>query len=155
MMPGSLTMWSVIEETHQPEANQPGDQFELGLRVEYQAMAVRETDLLAVTQAALDANPKENYQPVAGSLRYEFINSPAGGANQTTEDRWQLRAERELIPVMAESALAMAVRGRSIDVAQEILQSGLPLAQPPEIRAFPSWWPRLPFLPFRIRLVQS
>ena len=34
--------------------------------------------------------------------------------------------------------------------ASQRLAAALPLAAPPELRLFPSWWPRLPFLPFRI-----
>jgi hypothetical protein len=55
--------------------------------------------------------------------------------------------------VQARIADADAVQlSLGLDPLQAIsrLRASLPLEQPPRIELQPDWWPRLPFLPFRI-----
>ena len=64
--------------------------------------------------------------------------------------RWTLYASRTLqAEISPAQAIALAL-GQPASQASQRLAEALPLAAPPELRLFPSWWPRLPFLPFRI-----
>jgi hypothetical protein len=61
-----------------------------------------------------------------------------------------MRAQRQIrAQVVDEQATQLAV-GLSPAQAGQRLADSLPLAEPPHITLFPAWWPRMPFLPFRI-----
>jgi hypothetical protein len=45
------------------------------------------------------------------------------------------------------------VQGKSIPDAVAELRSGLPLREPPLLSVEPEWWDRVPWLPFRIRVI--
>lgn len=157
----TLSLHQVLEETQEPARGAPGDRLQLGMRVEYQALVVNEQDLQAVAQAALDANQKNGYRPVAGSLRIIFMDEPrdvgatagAGGPASENSVRWNIRAERSLEPVWSQTNLVQAIQGRGIEEARAILQANLPMSAPPLVRVEPSWWARIPLLPFRVQLV--
>ena len=154
LLPGTLQLTAVIEETRLPEAGQPGDQLQLVLRAEFQAMTALEADIEALAKAVLDVNLTADYQPVPASLDYSLVGISETGPDSAGNARWELRGERTLAPTWSTVDLAQAVRGRSLSQAVDILQTRLPLEEMPEIYIFPEWWPRLPFLPFRIELVQ-
>jgi len=150
----------VIEEIAEPAENQPGDRLVLSMRVQFQAMLVNEADLIQVAQAALDANQEQGYQPVPGSLVFAFASTPrfddpgsADGSRPATA-RWDLGIERMLEKGLPEASIVRAVQGRAITEASSSLQARLSLIEPPHIRIWPSWWPRMPFLPFRIQVVK-
>ena len=50
---------------------------------------------------------------------------------------------------------SIRVFGRTPEEAGRLLAQNLPLAKPPRIRIFPSWWLRMPFLSFRIEVVRQ
>ena len=161
LLASTLHLKTIVEETREPQEAQPGDQLQLGLRVEYQAWAVNESDLQVVAQAALEANRQEGYQPAAAPLRFSFASQPvveneeteAGSRPQSA--RWNMRVERSLEPVWSQAAILRDIQGRSVNDARGILERRLSLAEPPAIRVYPSWWQLLPFFPFRIEMVQS
>lgn len=160
----TLRLNEVLEESADPDENQPGDRLQLAMRVEYQALVISEEDLQVVAQSALDANLASGFRPVPGSLQVEFsgplevaydeASGDAGGGRQW-QARWNLRVERFLEVDWSHDALVQAIKGRSIEEASEILAARLPLAEPPRFEIFPAWWVRLPYLPFRITLVES
>lgn len=156
ILPGSLHLNKILEENRQPAENQPGDRLQLSMRVEYQALVVDERDLQAVAQAALDATREPNYRPVEGSLHYEFTGEvPEPGSGQTANARWKMKVERQLETDWSEAKLVKAIQGQTVENARSILQAGLLLQSPPKINLWPTWWVRIPFLPFRIRIIAA
>ncbi len=86
LLEGVMVLRQVVEETREPPEGQPGDRLQLSLRVEFEAWTVREADLQAVAQAALDANQEKDYQAVQGSLKITFTSEPVieGSGTQGT-----------------------------------------------------------------------
>jgi hypothetical protein len=64
-----------------------------------------------------------------------------------------MTASRVLHAQLAEPQAVSAVLGLPPAQAAQRLATGLPLAGPPHIDLVPSWWPRLPLLPFRINII--
>jgi hypothetical protein len=61
---------------------------------------------------------------------------------------WHVRANAKHRPRLDEGALQLALAGQDRSVAADLLRErGMKLM---EVRASPSWWPRLPLLPLRI-----
>lgn len=138
----------VLETTYDPQGFVPASLLNLRLRLEYQAPIVRGSDLEALATSILDASLPSGYSPVSGTLEIEHLTSPKWFNASTS--RWQMRAQRQIrAQVVDEQATQLAV-GLSPAQAGQRLADSLPLAEPPHITLFPAWWPRMPFLPFRI-----
>lgn len=69
--------------------------------------------------------------------------------------RWQIHADRELEPNWSPEQIAAALRGRTRAEAVRIIKATVPVQGEPQIVLSPSWWARLPYLPFRIEVSQQ
>ncbi len=148
----SIQQKSVVSEQRSPEIDQPADQLQLTLQVEYQAWMVKESDLRVVAQTALDANLPGGYEAVPDSLRLAYVREPV--FDSTGNARWELDVERTIEAGWSKDRIIQLVQGRSPEEAEKALQSSLSLGAPPKIDLFPAWWIRLPFLPFRIEVIE-
>jgi hypothetical protein len=112
-------------------------------------------DPSAVTQDALTPASSDGYSatPVPDPST-EDLPVADTAAGDTASAHWQIRAVRTLESSLPEASIIRSVQGRGRGEAQQIL-SGLTLANAPQIRIFPDWWQRLPYLPFRIQLVKQ
>jgi hypothetical protein len=148
LIPGSLKLVKTLDESYQPEQSLPADTLALSQRLEYQAQYVDAATLRSLAQTVFDANLPVGYSVLPGSLQLEILTQPVAGQDGLA--RWSLHATRQ---VQARIADADAVQlSLGLDPLQAIsrLRASLPLEQPPRIELQPDWWPRLPFLPFRI-----
>jgi len=141
-----------VAEERQPAVGQPADRLQLTLRVAYEGWVVEERDMQVVAQAALDANLPPGFRPVDGTLTTQFAQEPALDANGVP--RWTLVAARALEASWSAEEAANRIRGVSPQEAAAVLQSAFRLERAPRVILFPEWWIRLPFLPFRITVVQ-
>lgn len=148
----TVRVHKVVAENRNPPEDQPADRLQLTLQVEFEAWYVEERDLQAIAQTALDASLPKDFEPQAGPITLAFVQEPdldnAGNA------RWSLKVERVLKAGWSDEKVVQVIRGQSIENASRILQDLLALNSEPKITLFPSWWGRLPFIPFRIEVVQ-
>jgi hypothetical protein len=146
-----------VEAVFEPAEPQPSDVLKLRLRIEYEFFSVSNEDLLALGEAGLDAALPAGYTPVADSLRVETASGAEGPEAGSDAGAFALRleAQREIraqIPVGKAAGLALGLPPAE---AEARLEETLPLAGPPSVELIPAGWPRLPVLPFRIRVVES
>lgn len=153
LLPATIRAVEVASEEREPAVGQPADQLQLTLRMTVEGWYVLESDLSAVAQAALDANPEPGFQPLEGSLRVQFASEPVMDENGAV--RWSMHGERTLEAVWSPEQAVRSIRGQRLEDAARNLQAAFPLAGPPRITIFPEWWNRMPYLPFRITLVQK
>jgi hypothetical protein len=147
----SLELADTLEETYAPASGLPGDQLELTLRIEYQALVVAAENLQALAVPVLDGSLAEGTLAVPGTLilRHTGFSEPDEQGAVT----WTLNAQRSVhADISADEAIQMTV-GQPTGTAAKLLASSLPLAGDPRIELSPSWWPRLPYLPFRIEVI--
>jgi hypothetical protein len=148
-----LNQVQILEKIFEPPEFQPASQLNLRMRLEYQAPIVKESDLNSLAASILDASLPPGYVPLPGTLKIDNLTTPAGDDASTYQ--WQLKAQRQIgAQVLDEQATQLAV-GLSPAQAGQRLVEALPLSEPPTITLFPSWWPRLPFLPFRISVMSE
>jgi hypothetical protein len=143
----------VLETTYDPPGFVPASLLTLRLRLEYQAPIVRGSDLDALATSILDANLPSGYSPVPGTLEINHLTAPKW-VNASTA-RWQLRARRQIRAQVPDEQASQLAVGLSPAQAGQRLADALPLSKPPHITLFPSWWPRMPFLPFRISVTSE
>ena len=147
----------ILEKKYIPEETTPAETLELNLRLEFQALAVSAQDLNQLALIALDANLPKGYtadlgaEQSAGSqgVTYANLTQPIWDATAAVA-RWQLQAERSIRVVVPDSQVTTMIMGLPTAEAVHKLETNLPLEGQPQIMLYPPWWPRLPYLPFRI-----
>ncbi|MBM3146086.1 MAG: hypothetical protein FJ010_14170 [Chloroflexi bacterium] len=142
------------EETFTPAEPSPTDQLQLVLRLEFQALTVTGEDLRELGRAALGTNLREGFSPEPDSLTIVNLSKPLLNEADFTA-RWRMRAEWQISAQLDHTQAIKLAIGLPPEEAAQRLTDELPLAQPSQISPRPSWWPRLPFLPFRITISSS
>jgi hypothetical protein len=148
----SLVLHQVVEETYQPKEILPADRLSLSLRAEFKALVITGTDLRILSIGVLDANIPTGFIPHNDTLA---INTEGQPEFSNGIARWRFTAQRKLQAKINNARAIRLVLGFPPQKANERLQQSLPLESPPQIRLTPSWWPRLPILPFRMQIRQS
>jgi len=150
LISSGMLLTQVIEKTYDPPALQPSEELNLQLRLEYQAPVIASSDLLALAAAVLDANLEPGFLPVANTLEISHLTSPL--VTRDNSFTWRLKAERTLEAQISTSHLVSMVIGLPLNSAGDKLAAYLPIEEPPLISITPGWWPRMPYLPFRIQV---
>lgn len=149
LLPDSLRVTQVLDSTFDPAGDEPADALSLNLRLECEALVVPGEALQALAVAALDANLPGGFTPQAASLEVRHLTGPqpAGEVYQ-----WRLQANRQIQAQVSAARAVSQVLGADIVTAQNQLAASLPVSASPQILLRPSWWPRMPVLPFRIQV---
>lgn len=153
ILESTLQSVKVIEETRTPEENQPGDFARLTLRVEFSGWVIRESDLQQVANTALNASLPSGSVSLTSSAEVAFLTDPA--QDDAGLVRWRIRAERPVEAAWSPDSLARYAAGKSPAQAAAGITAMMDLPTPARVRVSPSWWPRLPFLSFRIQVERN
>ena len=149
LIPASIRLAEVLDQDYQPAAGQPADELRLLLRLNYEAYSVAQQDLQSLAEILLNSSLPDGYLPVDGTLKITHLSDPVFQGNAA---EWSLRASRQVRAVLPESQAVQLALGRDPQSAIRRLVANLDLQDAPQIRLVPSWWPRLPYLPLRIRI---
>lgn len=149
----TVTLTNVLEESYEPVENEPSENLNLNLRLEYQAQITTPDDLATLATAVLDANIPHGFSPVLGTLIHTNITDPIMESKTTAS--WLFQAQRTLQAQLNETQAINLALGLSPTQAAKQLTHTLALDRPPHITLTPAWWPRLPILPFRISITNG
>lgn len=152
-IPSSLVLVQTIEEKYQPADTQPADRISLNLRNEYKALVVKSDELHQLAEEILDAIKPQGFVPILDSIEIENMSTPK--LNKDGKFQWKVRAQRQLEADISPSLAIQASLGKEPEQAKTLLKQSLPISEIPEILLMPSWWPRLPILPFRIEVINE
>jgi len=141
----------IIEQSYEPSSSeQPATELALTLRATFEIVFVRGETVRQMVEAILDAQVAEGYTPQEGSLTIEQLGAPRITADG--EASWRLKAQRTVIAALPQAEVLNLVLGLRPEQASQKLSEAFELAAPPQISTWPSWWPWLPSLPFRISI---
>lgn len=146
----SMKVDQIVEDRRQPEVNNPADRAKLSLVVDFSGLAVSRADLIAAAAPSMDAALAKGKTADPDSYSFESLSAPEILSNGRIA--WNVQISREVVQNVEYEGLEMLVRGREISDARQIIRTSLDLDRNPEIRISPSWWPRLPLLPYRIEV---
>lgn len=150
VFPSTVKEIATLEETYEPPAGETGATLTLTLRVKFSAQYASGEDMLELVMLSMSAASEEGFAPLLDSLTFE-----PGGRPVTAEDgrtSFTLRVNWTLArTINVQQALAL-VRGQTLEEAEARLQETFPFAKP-GVTLTPSWWPRLPLVPFQIEVV--
>ena len=140
----------LLEKNLSPAVNTPGEMLQLSLRLEFKALEVSPQDLQQLVTPLLDASLPEGYTIFPDTLSITTMSEPVLDDQEIAH--WDLLAQRQIQAVIAPEEAIQFARGLPLAQARQLLLNRLPLAEPPEIKTFPSWWPYTPFLPLRLQV---
>lgn len=144
----TLTITKVLDETYTPSSDQPSEQLQLNLRLEFQILSVFRSDLENLAVVLLDTNLPNGFVPVPGDIVLRQDSPPIMEDGSIAS--WRVTAVRDLKADIQPAQVTNLLLGIPPDQAVARLSAALPMEAPPVIRLTPHWWPRLPVLPFRI-----
>jgi len=151
MITTTLELSEVLEETFTPEIGLPGDQVDLTLRLEFTTQYISEANLQSLVIPLMDGSLPEGYVPLPETL--SVTHTLPSTPNRDGIVNWTLTADRQVQAEIAPSEVIQLAVGQPSATIIHRLAAILPLESLPELALTPSWWPRLPFLSFRIEVV--
>jgi hypothetical protein len=147
LLPGTLSVAQVLSETYIPAEGQPGEQLTLDLQLQLQEQFVKGSDLQTLALSVLNSTLPAGQIPLPGSVSVHAQSTPVTGTDGSSH--WQMQVQQTLQPRIDSLSVGQLVQGLRIPEASQKLSKAYPLATRPIIRMVPSWWPVLPWLPFR------
>lgn len=149
LLPGSIVLVEVLDLEFQPAQGQPADQLSLLLRARFEARYVAHHELESLADMLLNASLPEGFQPRQGTLVVTPLEPPV---YQDGAAAWTVLARQQLQAAIPKNRAVQLAAGLAPQAAQGRLADSLELQAAPAIRMLPSWWPRLPYIPLRIKV---
>jgi hypothetical protein len=154
-----LLLWAdpedfeILEAKYTPAEIQPADILILTLRLEYHAAIVPGEEMNDLGQSVLTTNLPADYSPIESSLTIEHLQSPI--PDEEMIFRWDMAARWQIRSAINEIDAVRMVLWNKPEDAKKILLNNLPVRDDIEISMTPTWWPRLPILPFRVDVINK
>jgi len=141
----------ITQEAYSPPSGEPGTLLELELSGQYSCAIVKQENLEKLINEILTTRYRnQNQVPIIESINYQMVNSPQKTAAGSYS--WDLEITWEVENQIKESRVYSEILGTKPEDAASYLQKQLDWNQAPQIQLSPSWWFRMPFLPFRIKV---
>jgi hypothetical protein len=148
-----LNIVEVINEEFSPQGDAPGSVLWLDRTVQYLVYYISADDLHKLADDLVQAQYQDNsYLPDLNSIQIQNTSSSdmAGEQNYFMEIKVSWTDSR----TVSREEIIDWISAKSPGEAEKILLSNLALDEDPQIILQPRWWPRVPYLPFRIQVNQ-
>lgn len=140
----------ILGEAYEPASDQPASQLDLSLRLKFRALKIAAVDIETLARVALSGQALAGFDIDPESLQVTLVSTPEFREDGLFHLTLQAR-ERVSASINANRVVQLAL-GLPPSLASQRLEQHLALQAAPEITTRPSWWPRLPVLPFRIEV---
>ncbi len=147
----TLQLIEIENENHFPEVGEPGDQFKLELKAKFSIWKIDKEDIHQIAKNAISATIKKDFKIVDGEVLTNIIENPH--FDDTGSLRWKFESSQEIVPAIDDYQVFQLISGKDIDQAINSLTTNYQLQSSPIIEVSPSFWRRLPYLPFRNQLL--
>ncbi len=152
LAPDSVALEGTVAETFNLAVGEQADSLQLTLlRQVFSGVVVDDNAARAAAQQVLLNSAPEGADVQPGSEQFERL--PEVVSDAAGRVHFALRASGVASPRVDEALLRELVRGQPVPLSQLRLANALPLSTQPIITVNPQWYPRLPWLPFRIDVV--
>ena len=149
----TLIITEILDETATPAIGEPGSQLSIAMRLRFESQVVSSENLNNLITPILDANIPHGYTPIDNSIILKQLTNPILGEEGNAY--WTINAQRDIQADIVSNQIVNQISGKTTPQAIGQLNDSLPLANEARIILAPKWWPRLPFLPMRIQIVQA
>ncbi len=151
VVPESIAISRVASSDHRPQVGEPSESVLASMGLAVEAIAFRQDRLTEQGLAALQQTAGAQRAIVPESIRVDLI--PTDDLTPSGAKVYRGTVAGQTYHRVEEALVAAQAAGEAIGQAQTMVRSRLGLSSAPVIRLWPGWWPRLPLLPWRIRLV--
>jgi hypothetical protein len=143
--------YQILEEVYSPPDIQPTDQLNLSLRVDFKADTVSNQNLLDLSRYLLQASLPNQYSPVS-SASIDILHEDQPLLIDSGTYQWNINAKWQIGAKIDQEEVLPLLLWEKPEAAVEKLKSYIPNTEIITYQLRPAWWPRLPILPFRIKL---
>ncbi len=148
LLPDTLLIAKILEESYTPLAGQAGTPLTLSLRVEFKVHYVNAKDLQTVSRIIMDPALPIGFVPASQRADLVLVGEPITAENGITT--MNVQAQRILLKEIDPNQVFNLIRGHTPTTAAELLSQNFSMRQPALITVTPSWWGLLPVLPLRL-----
>jgi hypothetical protein len=149
----TLTISNTIAETSFPGIGEPGNDLKLSMQLKFQAQAISMDTLQHLAEPIMDSYIPEGFLPTAKSI--VFSQSSQATLMEDGKAYLTIDAKRKIIADIPGAQVGERITGVPVTQAVERLTTSFPLSERAQISLSPGWWPRLPFLAMRIKVLQT
>ena len=147
----SLSITRVLDKSYDHFAGEEAERLKLELRLEVSATAVDEGQAFAVGQAALDSQLGETLALLPDTTT--FTREPTATIDDEGRVRFNIAVEGQARAAINPDEVRSAARWQLAEQMPNALFAQFPLVTQPEVTVWPGWFPRLPWLAWRIEVV--
>ena len=148
---GSVLLANEVARTYNYAVGEQSDTVQLTLRLAFTGLAINEGAVRGVAAAALQEAVPFRRTLLPESAQFVRVADTSRFADGRASFR--VDASGVAVPVIDLELVRELVRAQTIQGAQQRLTIALPLSDRPQIDVQPDWYPRLPWMPFRIEVV--
>jgi hypothetical protein len=147
---GTVTLADEVARTYENSVGEQSNTVQLTLRLAFTGLAVNE-GLVRVAAAALAKAVPFRQELVPDSAQFVRVAETTRFADGRVSFR--VDASGVSAPVISPELVRELVKGQTVPASQQRLSIALPLDGRPRIDVQPEWYPRVPWMPFRIEVV--
>jgi hypothetical protein len=144
----TIKISQILQEEYEPPAGAAVTTLTLTMQVEFSALYADAADVTRLALLALNASLPPGFSASSDALTVRPVSTPTLNADGSA--KWTIRAERNIVQQINTAQVAQMLQGTGVRNVESQLKKNLPLANDPDIRLTPSWWPWMPIVPFRI-----
>ncbi|MBI9048318.1 MAG: baseplate J/gp47 family protein [Anaerolineaceae bacterium] len=142
-VPGSINIIEIRDERIEPEIGQPSEVLNISQDVLIEGWFINKGHIKQILTTVMDIQLEPNEQALDDVIEYDMDAIP-----RITDDEfiWMFPARRSIVQAVDIDTINRELVGKPINEAMKIIKDeGFSSAQL-EIKIFPSWWQRMPFL---------
>ena len=148
----------VLDETYDHLLGEATDSLGMTMRVWTQGIAFDLTQAQGVARTVLERAVPAGRALRPGSFHAEVVEAAMAVPDTSEEEQWPrvqlvMKARGWTEATITPGRVITLIQGKPIPEATAKLQDTLPLKEPPLLSVEPEWWDRVPWLPFRIRVL--
>ncbi len=140
--------------TYQPEIGSAGNTLTLTNVGQYNFSYASGDDLISLAEHVVNALYTGGlFEPALDTISLTHLSEPEFGTDQIAH--WEMQVSWNEYRVFNNQKIIQTVLGKKPTDAEKLLKNSLDLDLLPDIQVIPSWWMRIPVLPFRIRIIEE
>jgi hypothetical protein len=139
---------------YQPEIGSAGNTLTLTNIGQYNFSYASADDLINLAERAVNALYTGGlFKPALDTISLTHLSEPEYGTDQIA--RWEMQVSWNEYRVFNKQKIIQIVLGKKPADAEKLLKNSLDLDLLPDVQVIPSWWMRIPVLPFRITIIEE
>jgi len=144
----SVAIAEVVDQTYDHFTGEKADRLKLELRIKVSATAVDEQTAFKVGQANLDSQLGTTLQFIPDTT--SFTRIPNVVVDKDGRVTFYITAQAQASAVISPDDVQSAAQWQLAEQTADLLAERFPVVVQPVVEVWPNWFPRLPWLPWRI-----